>query len=172
MIVWLVETGDYEQRTITGIYDSLEVAIDNIKRPYGPPYKVVWQEPILTEDGAELTGIFSYVANYCGDGPTSWTILKRDVVTSDLPPISHTPNADNATEVISWWNDPVKLRERASDFKNWKPTPLIFQPLCPACNIPFVSTSLRSVILFENGAFQNHQLDVRTCRKCDLTMIY
>ena len=58
--VWVVETGEYEDRFIVGIYDSRKSAIEGIKEPYGSPYVVRWEQ-----NERILTGHFEEVANYC-----------------------------------------------------------------------------------------------------------
>lgn len=43
--VWIVETGEYSQRGIAGVYSTPEKAEQGIKDVYSEPYKVAW-EPI------------------------------------------------------------------------------------------------------------------------------
>lgn len=62
--VWIVETGDYEQRHVAGIYVSLEAAVDGIKETYKPPYRVAWYEVEHGEDCSTLTGDFEAVLHY------------------------------------------------------------------------------------------------------------
>jgi hypothetical protein len=60
MMVFVVEAGDYEQRYISGIYDSLGSAISGIKETYKEPYIVKWGDYC---DGL-LVGYFEAVQNY------------------------------------------------------------------------------------------------------------
>jgi hypothetical protein len=57
--VWLVETGEYEQRHVFGIYASRADAVEGIKRTFQAPYRVVW-----TEEGDVLVGAFEGVQGY------------------------------------------------------------------------------------------------------------
>lgn len=79
--VWLVEADDYDS-FVAGVYDSLQTAVAAIKKPYDAPYIVRWEEPEKTgDDEFRLTGQFSRVDGYCGDGPTSWLITRWTVET-------------------------------------------------------------------------------------------
>lgn len=51
--VWVVESGEGEQRSIDGIYSSLEQAVTGIQWPYGSP-EMVWEAP-QTADGKHFT---------------------------------------------------------------------------------------------------------------------
>lgn len=44
MKVWVVESGDYEQRGIDLIAESVEAAVAALKARYGSPYIVEWGE--------------------------------------------------------------------------------------------------------------------------------
>ena len=57
--VWVVESGDYEQRGIDGIYGSFSSAIEGIKAGFGSPYIVDW-----VQDGDDLVGHFEEVLHY------------------------------------------------------------------------------------------------------------
>lgn len=52
--VWVVESGEYEQRSIDLVAVSRESAIDAIKALYGPPYVVTWE----IDKHGELLGHF------------------------------------------------------------------------------------------------------------------
>lgn len=59
---WVVESGEYEERSIDGIYESLKSAISGIKGTYGFPYIVKWVE---TKDLDNiLIGNFDAVPHY------------------------------------------------------------------------------------------------------------
>ena len=81
-IVYIVESGEYEQRFVQGIFSSVENAIASIKRPYTAPYIVKWDDPRHDGEGViTLVGNFSRVEGYCGDGPAEWTITPITVDT-------------------------------------------------------------------------------------------
>ncbi len=81
MRVWIVESGDYEQRGIDLVAESLEAAIKAIKERYGPPYIVEWDE--LNEDkwGLSLTGNFAHVAGKSAEHTGTFEIAAWDVAT-------------------------------------------------------------------------------------------
>lgn len=62
MKVWIVETGDYEQRGVWGVYSSPDVATERIKATYAPPYIVRWEDVRIEVDSFELVGHFDAVA--------------------------------------------------------------------------------------------------------------
>jgi len=64
MTVYLAESGEYEQRGVTGIYISEEAALAGIKATYPAPYVVVWDAPTRNHDELTLTGRFSAVPHY------------------------------------------------------------------------------------------------------------
>ncbi len=68
-IVWLVETGEYEQRYIVGVYESYDAAIGGIKRIYKHPYIVKWEM-----DGKDLIGHFDSVPHYSVECTGTFTI--------------------------------------------------------------------------------------------------
>jgi hypothetical protein len=59
--VWVVAFCDYEHKSIRDIYDSLQSAIDGVKKIYGPPYIVKWDEFKEKTDGCYLVGHFEAV---------------------------------------------------------------------------------------------------------------
>ncbi len=62
--VWVVETGEYEQRHVWLVAESPEAAAAEIKRQYGSPYVVEWDELKADGDHYALTGRFSAVPGY------------------------------------------------------------------------------------------------------------
>lgn len=64
MDVWIIESGDYSQRSVDGVALSPEGAIAFIKGRYPPPYIVEWEEPIPDGDDCSLTGHFAQVPHY------------------------------------------------------------------------------------------------------------
>ena len=65
MLVWLIESGDYEQRSVDGVADSLEAAVAFLKECYPPPYKVRWGELVkVADDEYEIIGHFAPVLHY------------------------------------------------------------------------------------------------------------
>jgi len=64
--VWVIETGEYEDRYVHGVAASLEAAVRGIEGEYASPYVVRW-EPLRRGDdgnGAELVGHSEAVAGY------------------------------------------------------------------------------------------------------------
>lgn len=60
--VWVMETGDYEQRFVSGVYSSPEVAFDILRETYRSPYVVTWNGiEVEGEDYATITGQFEAV---------------------------------------------------------------------------------------------------------------
>lgn len=82
MEVWVIEAGDYEQRFIKGIADSIEAAVECIKGKFGPPYIVRWDElKKLDEDSYELSGTFSQVLHYSTFHVAQYDITRYSVST-------------------------------------------------------------------------------------------
>lgn len=77
MTVWVVESGDYEQRGIRYIAESFDTAVDVVKAAYGPPYRVAW-----TVDGQGLTGTFEAVVGYSIAHTARFDITEYAVVRS------------------------------------------------------------------------------------------
>lgn len=60
--VFVVEEGEYEQRGVMVVADSLDAAVAAVKRRYGPPYVVDWAELEVVADGLWLLrGAFAAV---------------------------------------------------------------------------------------------------------------
>lgn len=63
-----MESGDYEQRGVDGIWRTLEGVVAGLKEKYGqPPYKVTWDAPVAAEydpRGWRVRGHFEMVPNY------------------------------------------------------------------------------------------------------------
>jgi len=59
--VWVVESGEYEMRGTDAVASSVPAAIAEVKRIYGPPYVVRWEEPVATKRGWEMTAHFEGV---------------------------------------------------------------------------------------------------------------
>lgn len=64
-IVWLVESGEYEQRGVFGVYASVAAAVAGIKDTYSEPYVVSWQALAEVGDEWQLVGDFARVPGYC-----------------------------------------------------------------------------------------------------------
>lgn len=62
--VFVVETGDYEQRYVFGVFSSVAAAIAGIKEKFGSPYAVSWDELVQDEHGMRITAHFKAV-NHC-----------------------------------------------------------------------------------------------------------
>lgn len=50
MDVYVMESGEYEQRHVCGVFSSIDAARRDLERTYAPPYRVTWREE-STEDG-------------------------------------------------------------------------------------------------------------------------
>ena len=74
--VYVLESGEYDQRTIDGVFSSLDAACESIRRPYGAPYIVQWEDSAKQSGSGRYTytGHFTRVNGYCGDGPSTWQI--------------------------------------------------------------------------------------------------
>ena len=65
MEVWIVESGEYEQRGIVLVAASREAAFEAVKALYGPPYRVKWSiAPEDKYDAEALIGEFEQVTGY------------------------------------------------------------------------------------------------------------
>ncbi len=80
MSVWVVQTGDYEQRGICLIAASLEVAVKAIKERYPAPYKVTWEELVQQGSDYELKGHFEQVPHYAIERTAYFDIEEMEVV--------------------------------------------------------------------------------------------
>lgn len=56
--VWIVEAGDYEQRGIWAVAESVEAAVQSIKDPH-EGYTVRWEGPTGGGDAYQLIGHFA-----------------------------------------------------------------------------------------------------------------
>lgn len=83
--VWIVESGDYEQRGIDLVTDSPESAIKAIKARFPSPYIVAWDEPTEYTSKGETTislqGVFGAVLHYSVSCVVVFDITKWQVVT-------------------------------------------------------------------------------------------
>jgi len=78
--VWVIETGEYEQRGIFGIAISVEAAIKHIKEVYGPPYRVRWGELIKHDsDCYEIGGRFADVPDYACSHTEGFEITRYEL---------------------------------------------------------------------------------------------
>lgn len=81
MEVWIIETGEYEDRLTVGVASSLEMAVALIKNGYRFPSRVEWG--VLTNDGnAErwsLAGNFQQVVGYHAGGISSYEFIRYEV---------------------------------------------------------------------------------------------
>lgn len=76
MDVWVIESGEYEQRGVNGVAASVETAAKFIRAGYGEPYVVKWDAPIQCGDEWELHGHFSAVLGYSSDHEAIYTFTK------------------------------------------------------------------------------------------------
>jgi hypothetical protein len=78
--VWVVESGDYEQRGIDVVAKSLDAAVEAVKAMYPPPYEVKWGE--VSESGwgqFSLRGDFDAVPGKSTKHETVFTFTAFDV---------------------------------------------------------------------------------------------
>jgi len=69
MEVWVIEAGEYGERSVWAVASSVEAACRYIQKQYGDPYNVTWDPVVFDdEDSATLTGRFTRVEGYCDDG--------------------------------------------------------------------------------------------------------
>lgn len=78
--VWIVETGEYEQRGIWGVYASVEAGVAAIKEDYGPPYIVEWADPDSSAKHLSLVGTFQHVAGYSTAHTASFDFSEYEVI--------------------------------------------------------------------------------------------
>lgn len=85
--VYVVESGDYEQRIIDGIADSIASAVELIKDRYAAPYVVEWGElkPSGSSGCCSVTGKFKAVLNYSTAHTCTFDITPYDVFCSGVP---------------------------------------------------------------------------------------
>lgn len=76
MDVWIIESGEYEQRHIDGVALSLEGAVAFIKARYGLPYIVRWEEAVPDGEDCSLVGHFSEVMGKSTRHDCSFDITK------------------------------------------------------------------------------------------------
>lgn len=76
--VWIIKTGEYSQRYVFGVASSLAAAVAAIKRVYGPPYIVDWDESEVESEG-QLIGKFDRVLNYSTDHVALFDIDEAEV---------------------------------------------------------------------------------------------
>lgn len=79
-LVFIVETGDYSDRYVVGVYSSREAAVAAIKAIYGPPYIVAWEGlPFVDEDLSALRGHFTVVPGYSTEHDAVFDITPYEV---------------------------------------------------------------------------------------------
>lgn len=81
--VWLIESGEYEQRGVFGVAESLEAAIAHVKTEFGPPYIVRWEQPKKSDypefPMITLTGHFEAVPGYSTEHTADYDITECTV---------------------------------------------------------------------------------------------
>jgi hypothetical protein len=87
--VWIIETGDYEQRYVFGIATSPEKAAAYIRSTYDEPYVIEWESLAHTPwgdnggepyDEYELVGHFSAVQGYSTEHTAKYTIHPCELI--------------------------------------------------------------------------------------------
>lgn len=82
MKVWIIESGEYEQRHVFGVAVSLERAIQLIKDEHPPPYIVKWDDFEPWPEGPErgfLVGHFTAVPGYATGHTAEYDIQPFEV---------------------------------------------------------------------------------------------
>lgn len=79
--VWVIQSGDFpSDRMIWGVAPTVQSAAQFIRQKYGQPYIIKWDEPIRKDDDSwEMTGHFTGVPGFCGDGPETYDFSRYDV---------------------------------------------------------------------------------------------
>ncbi|KKK99577.1 hypothetical protein LCGC14_2631360 [marine sediment metagenome] len=78
--VWIIETGDYEERYVFGIAETLEAAVSFIKSVYPFPYLVEWSDPyIYNVKSVTLYGYFSEVLKHSTSHYAEYYISEMEV---------------------------------------------------------------------------------------------
>ncbi len=92
MKVYLVETGDYEQRHVMLVAVSLQAAVDEIKRVFSAPYIVHWHD--LKDESWQyegkpyeewgLMGDFERVAGFSTRHTGEFTISSEELIGANV----------------------------------------------------------------------------------------
>jgi hypothetical protein len=78
--VWVIESGDYEQRSVNGVADSVESAVAYVRTTYAPPYIVAWEAVVIQDDeSAYRKGKFARVLNYSIECEAIYTFSRYDL---------------------------------------------------------------------------------------------
>lgn len=86
--VWVIESGEYEDRSVDGVAASVEAAVRFIKKRFGDPYIVEW-EPLkkCEEEEFALIGHFEDVPNFSIKHRGIYNITRYELA-EDPPPSS------------------------------------------------------------------------------------
>lgn len=80
-VVWIVESGDYEQRGIDLVAASPEAAVAAIKGRYDNGHYVVrWEDPTSDDRGWTLVGHFDAVPGWSTEHRAIYDITEYEVV--------------------------------------------------------------------------------------------
>ena len=74
--VWVVISDGYEQREISGVFSDSSRAIAFLKKTYGEPYVVTWDQPMTSESQVVIVAHFDYVPQYTVQHSREFTITK------------------------------------------------------------------------------------------------
>ena len=77
--VWVIESGYYEDRAVIAVAATLDAAVAYIKRLYGPPYRVVWDDLAIDGSDAMLRGHFARVPKRSTEHDADFNIWRTDV---------------------------------------------------------------------------------------------
>jgi hypothetical protein len=73
--VYVVESGDYEQRGVVLVAASVEAAFAAVKAIYGAPYRVHWQQA----DAETLVGDFEAIDGYSTQHTAYYDVTEYEV---------------------------------------------------------------------------------------------
>ena len=76
MIVWVIETGEYEYRHIVGVASSVDVAVKLVKGMHGSPYIVSWKQDSMTS----MVGYFEEVIGFSTKHSEEYTFTPYEVL--------------------------------------------------------------------------------------------
>lgn len=87
MKVWVIENVDWPgDRYVHGVAASVAAASAFIQSRYGKPYIIKWSDPVrISKDDDpdeewRLTGSFTAVPGYCGNGDQSWDFRAYELI--------------------------------------------------------------------------------------------
>lgn len=77
--VWLVESGEYEQRGVDLVGATKASAAAALRRSYGPPYRVEWVDHLDDPERPHMIGRFEDVAGFSTEHVSWFYFSERPV---------------------------------------------------------------------------------------------